>query len=189
MRNWNALADDDFRVRLRTRWDDWARAGTPLELLVQIYFAGYTGVAIIQQNGLMYTLSAPPTPGQDPTSLLVITHMSTLIAPMTSPVSDMVVPITSVTSYSAGATVPTPWWTFDPHNEVSSRFIVVVDPPITGDNTLKQIITTWKNASAYCVGVYSFTSGVFFGYPLPVHTFGDGSVFGTGVYSFLAIGA
>jgi hypothetical protein len=60
----------NFITRLKTAWDDWARAGTALELLVQLYWAGFGSAAIIQQNGLVFTLSAAPTAGQDPTSLL-----------------------------------------------------------------------------------------------------------------------
>lgn len=62
----------NFVTRLKTAWDDWARAGTALELLVQLYWGGFGGAVIAQQNGLLYSLSAAPTAGADPTSLLQI---------------------------------------------------------------------------------------------------------------------
>ncbi len=68
-----AETTDNFRVRLRTAWDDWARAGGALELLTQLYWIGFPGAVIVQQNGLGYSLSAAPTAGVDPTSLLVTT--------------------------------------------------------------------------------------------------------------------
>jgi hypothetical protein len=64
---------DNFRVRLRTAWDDWARAGQAVELLTQLYWTGFPGAVLVQQNGLAYSLSAAPTAGVDPTSLLVTT--------------------------------------------------------------------------------------------------------------------
>jgi hypothetical protein len=66
-----AETDASFRVRLRTAWDSWSRAGTAVEMLTQLYFAGFTGAVIAQQNGLLYSLSGAPTPGVDPTPLLV----------------------------------------------------------------------------------------------------------------------
>lgn len=64
-----------FRTRLLTAWDQHALRGTWVELLFQMYFscgieAG--GAYIIQQNGLIYSLSANPTAGEDPTPLLVV---------------------------------------------------------------------------------------------------------------------
>lgn len=71
----SAESNATFRVRLRTAWDQWALAGTWVELLYQLYFscgveAG--GAYIIQQNGLIYSLSANPVAGEDPTPLLVV---------------------------------------------------------------------------------------------------------------------
>lgn len=62
----------NFVTRLKTAWDDWARAGTALELLVQLYWGGFGGAVIAQQNGLLYSLAHAPTAGVDPTSLLSI---------------------------------------------------------------------------------------------------------------------
>lgn len=107
-------ASDNYRTRLRTAWDDWARAGTHLELLVQLHWIGFPGAVIVQQNGLSYTLSGPPTAGVDPTSLLVIADTATLTADLTS-------------SVTPGRSIPagTPWWTFDNNTDFCSRFAIL----------------------------------------------------------------
>ncbi len=93
--------DANFRIRLQTAWDDWARAGTALEMLVQLHWAGFTDAVIAQQNGLLYSLSAYPTAGVDPTSLLVIEDASTSV------------------------TLGVPWWTIDAVDAMANRFVVL----------------------------------------------------------------
>jgi len=97
----------NFITRLKTPWDDWARAGSALELLVQLYWGGFTGAVLVQQNGLAYNLSGAPTAGQDPTSLLVTTTCSALSVALTSNV-------TPPTVSQAGRIIPAtnPWWQF-----------------------------------------------------------------------------
>lgn len=101
-------ADTNFRTRLQTAWDDWARAGTALELLVQLFWAGFPGSTIVQQNGLYYQLSGDPVAGEDPTSLLVI--------------GDLGVDITQTIT---GVGNP-PWWSFDTNTDHTSRFAVIL---------------------------------------------------------------
>lgn len=62
----------NFVIRLKTAWDDWSRAGQPAELLAQLYWGGFPGAVLVQQNGLFYQLTAAPTAGVDPTPLLQI---------------------------------------------------------------------------------------------------------------------
>ena len=93
-----------FVARLKTAWDDWSRAGQPAEMLAQLYYGGFPGAVLVQQNGNSYTLSAAPTPGVDPTSLLVITAL--------------------------GPNVPrgfSQWWTFDGDDKHGSRFAVLFE--------------------------------------------------------------
>ncbi len=113
-------ADASFRTRLQTAWDDWARAGTALELLVQLAFYGFVDATIVQQNGLYYQLSADPVAGEDPTSLLVIGDLAetaTSINPSPSPPYEKVIP--------AG----TPWWYYDDKTDFCSRFSVIFSGP------------------------------------------------------------
>lgn len=66
-------SDSTFRIRCKAAWDQWALAGTWAELLFQLYFTcGLEGVSIVQQNGLVYSLSSAPGPTDDPTELLII---------------------------------------------------------------------------------------------------------------------
>jgi hypothetical protein len=100
-------SDANFRIRLKGVWDDWARAGTWLELLVQLYWGGWTDIVIVQQNGLASYLTGAPTAGVDPTSLYTEVQTTTLSGLLTSNVS----PPTTMT---AGRTIPsgTNWWQF-----------------------------------------------------------------------------
>lgn len=97
----------NFIIRIKGVWDDWARAGTPVELLTQLFWGGWTGAVIVQQNGLAYTLSGAPSAGVDPTALLTATTCSALSVALTSNVN----PPTATTT---GRTIPatSPWWQF-----------------------------------------------------------------------------
>ena len=61
-----------FVIRLKDAWAAWSRAGTAVELLAELYYGGFPGAVIAQQNGLLYNLTGAPTPGVDPTPLLNI---------------------------------------------------------------------------------------------------------------------
>lgn len=63
-------SDSKFRIRCQDAWGSWSRAGTAVELLTELYYGEFYGAVLVQQNGLSYSLSAAPTPGQDPTALL-----------------------------------------------------------------------------------------------------------------------
>jgi hypothetical protein len=100
-------SDANFRIRLKGVWEDWARAGTWLELLVQLYWGGYTGAVIVQQNGLASYLTGNPTAGVDPTPLYAEVATSALSVALTSNVNPP-------TATAAGRAIPaaTPWWQF-----------------------------------------------------------------------------
>src|SRR5262249_12038764 len=85
-------SDQAYALRLRGAWEAWARAGTPLGLLLALYYAGFPGAVVVQQNGLAYALSTPLA--ADPTQSLILTTLGT------NP---------NITS------VP-PWWLFDFNN-------------------------------------------------------------------------
>jgi hypothetical protein len=129
----------NFQIRLKTAWgnspitvsapglpaaqpggvvEGWALAGTWLELLVQLYWAGFSGAVIVQQNGLAYNLSGAPTAGADPTGLLVTTNCGAL----TTTISSSVTPSRTI---PAG----TPWWYFDGDTDHCSRFAVLFPGP------------------------------------------------------------
>lgn len=131
----------DFIIRLQTAWDNWARAGTFLEMLVQLYWAGYTGVTIVQQNGLAFSLSGNPTAGVDPTSLLVITDCDATTSVITSS-------ITPTRQIPAG----TPWFWFDSNTDLCSRFAII----ITGALPIQKTRVTFTNSD---VGTATWLDG------------------------------
>lgn len=157
-------SDDDFRIRLQTAWDDWNRAGTALELLVQLYFNGFPNAFIEQQNGKNYSLSGNPQPGEDPTPLLVIGNGPPLPFPL-GPIP-------------AG----TPWYNFDGNYQFTSRFIVYFPVPnsmgsLTAEQqaVLKNTIEQWRPAKATCIHVVVQTSGTVWG--APGVTWGEAGIF------------
>jgi hypothetical protein len=142
----------DFILRLKTAWNDWARAGTPLELLVQLYWANFPGATIIQQNGLAYSLSGNPVAGEDPGSLLVISNVDPLPADLQSD-SDLTRVIPS----------GTPWWLMDESIyatfaesylqdqtlkvEFTSRFVIVFTSLVGFTHTARATFTSSSSAS------------------------------------------
>jgi hypothetical protein len=160
-----------FRARIQTAWGNspitvtapglpeaqsggptsgWALAGTPLQLLEELYWGGFLGAVIVQQNGLAYNLSAAPTVGVDNSGLLTITPCSTLSVALTSNV-------TPPTNVQAGRSIPvsTPWWMFDSNTDLCNRFAILFPsvPPafmITGhavfDGTSASAPLTWSSS-------------------------------------------
>jgi hypothetical protein len=116
-------SDANFRIRLRYAWDDWARAGTFLELLVQLYWAEFSGAVIVQQNGLYYTLTGSLTAGVDPTANLTIGNLSSLIVPLT--------PFNVIAENHAGI-IPAnqQWFHFDGDTGFCSRFAIFFAQPL-----------------------------------------------------------
>jgi len=106
--------DQQYAARLVGAWLAWKFAGTPLGLLVALYWAGFGGGVLVQQNGLAYSLTGSPVAGADPTSLLSVTNCSQLAVGITSSVTtSRVVP--------AG----NQWWSTDPNTDFCSRFAIL----------------------------------------------------------------
>lgn len=112
-------SETSFRTRLKTAWDQWSRAGTPRGVLEQLFYFGFgsTTTHWVQQNGLAVTFSADPTPGQDPTSLVVTSNCPTLSTVLTST-------LTSFRSIPVG----TPWFELDDGNtDFCNRFAIICE--------------------------------------------------------------
>lgn len=181
-------ADDNFRTRLRTPWDDWARAGTWVELLVQLYWIGFSGAVAVQQNGLAFSLSGAPTAGSDPTSLLTVTNLGTLIAPMTPyPTYTEYVAHTAPWYYTKTIPASSQWWTFDMKTDFCSRFsiifpstggLIAADGSISSADVARmgQVIKTWRRGTQTCLGVYVITAGSSWAWP--IETWGSGGNWG-----------
>lgn len=105
----------NFRARLQNPWDQWARAGTWLGMLCQLYWFGITNAVIVQQNGLQATLTGAPVIGVDPTPLYSVTDTAVLSSTLTSTVDN-------TRSIPAG----TPWFYFDGDTDHCSRFAIIL---------------------------------------------------------------
>jgi hypothetical protein len=110
--------DENYATRLKYAWESWERAGTFLELLLQLYWIGYPDAVIVQQNGLKFSLTNDPTPDGDPFALALLsaTNTALLPAPLTSGVNP------------AAPVIPagTPWFSFDTNTEFGSRFAIML---------------------------------------------------------------
>jgi hypothetical protein len=197
-----AETDANFRIRLKGVWEDWARAGTPVELLVQLYWGGWTGAVLVQQNGLAYTLSGAPTAGVDPTGLLTVTTCSSLSVALTSNVNPP-------TATNTGRSIPAAnaWWQFAESRSANAnvsdadycnRFAVLFPGPLpsqfmtvgTATFTASDTATvTWNNAfptTSYHVqvGAVTITDG-----GGPVSVVADSTTFTLTGCTLLASGA
>jgi hypothetical protein len=153
-------AASDFARRLTYFKQQWQSAGTALGMLVQLYFEGFAGAVVVQQNGLAFQLSAAPDLA-DPAASLVVTPL----APR--PVDGH------------------PWWRFDNDDAWCSRFAVLFPPgapdPGLGATTnlrrIQRLIALWKPAKATCVAIIdAHAAGPVWGWP--VRKWGAGTKWG-----------
>lgn len=185
-----AESDADFGARAKKGWDEaWPYAGTPFGVLLQLYWTfGYLNVAIVQQNGLIYTINPPPSDPPDPEVDMIISEANPLAAPAT--------PIPPRPEYKV---IPAgnPWVSFDGKTDLCNRFMVVFggilpphwtdiqDPPtltsapsISEINTMKAIVNQWRNAEAIFLGIAVLAgAGYTWGYP-PGTKWGSGLKWG-----------
>lgn len=172
-----AESDDDFRLRIADAWVDWPRAGTALELLLQLYHQGFTGLTMVQQNGLYYQLSTPPN--ADPFVSLTVGNTD-----LTGEVQcSMLYP------YTRQIPASTPWWYFSPNTDLCSRYAFLIPAPVStryivtvyftgtedGSGGNPWPVATWPAAYAdttyrIVVGVPIVGSG-----PPPLGVYADGS--------------
>jgi hypothetical protein len=130
--------------------------GTPLGLLLGLYFAGFPGAVVVQQNGNAFNLTLPLPAfalgsAWDPTPNLVTTALNTNPFVATS-----VLPGLPVSAGGAARTAPVlaagsvPWWVFDSSSldlaslpgQFTSRFAVLFP-----GSTFPSSFTTWATAS------------------------------------------
>lgn len=143
-------------TRLTGAVQAWQRASTPLGMLLALYWAGFPGAVIVQQNGQAYTLQLP---------LLVDTSRADwplTVNPVTSLVTTTLgVPGTTLQPFGGGTKplpATQPWWTFDGNYDFTSRFAVLFPGPLpsaaitwataTFDGTQDTVAVVWNNAFA-----------------------------------------
>jgi hypothetical protein len=164
--------DANFRIRIKTAWGNspitlpsaqtglpaaqsggpssgWALAGTWLQLLEELYWGGFSGAVIVQQNGLGYSLSGAPTAGADNHALLTIAQLSVCAAQITSSV-------TPPTLTQTGRSIPpgNSWWLFDYNTDYCNRFAILFPNPPSVFVTIGRAtftaadnaVVTWNNS-------------------------------------------
>lgn len=163
----------EFQARLAYKVALNRLRGTPLGVLLALYYGEFEGAVLVQQNGRYHTLSAAP-------NLDDIVEMTSLPSWVESDDTS--------TRPSDGA----PWWTFDDSDTFCSRFAVIfpVDAPNPGLSTAatlaraQRLVKAWRPAKATCEGFVHVTAGKTIGYP--VRLIDNGSDIGpstTAVYS------
>lgn len=105
-------------TRLTYATTQWKLAGTPLGLLLALYYAGFPGAVVVQQNGLGFSLNGTPDLS-NPTACLTVTTLGANPTITGSP----------------------PWWTIDQNNAFCSRFSVLFPGP------LPSLFVTWARAT------------------------------------------
>lgn len=109
-----AETDDEFALRLQYAWDLKALTGTPLGLLLALYYAGFPGAVVVQQNGRGYELTGTPS-------------LADITAPLYAAPSWFTVTELSANPAIEGAP---PWWSFDLDVAFCSRFAVLFPGPV-----------------------------------------------------------
>jgi hypothetical protein len=146
-------SDLSFATRCHRAWELWARAGTPLGLLLALHYGGFPGGVIVQQNGYAHQLTSASldAPTESVTALGLLATPLTPVAPSTK-------------------TIPAglPWWTFDSQTDVCSRWALLFPAGTTAFMTWgKAIFTdsdsaaiTWNNPGRFVDANYQVLVGV-----------------------------
>ncbi len=122
--------DPGYALRVRGAWETCPRAGTPAGLLLALYYGGFPGAVVVQQNGYAFELGAQgasvPAPKVaydfgDANFVLWVTQLGT------NPAIGGTKPIPAGT---------VPWWAFDATDldavlgQFASRFAVLFPQPL-----------------------------------------------------------
>jgi hypothetical protein len=165
----------------------WQLAGSPLGLLLQLYYSDFTGAVLVQQNGRGVQIDGTP----DLDDLGDLTTAPSWITITTLGTNPPIPASTDGRPAIAGGTVP--WWEFPVYtgapsgtnanmdsagNQFTSRFAVLfdvaagaTDPQLgTAENLarIQRLIARWRPAKATCVGIYVCTAGRFVGWPVRI---------------------
>jgi hypothetical protein len=145
--------------------------GTPLGVLTALYWAGFSGAQLVQQNGNRYQIAVTVAGG--------ITTISLVVSDLgPNP------PIGGIRPLAAGIH---PWWTFDASgldansDQYNSRFAVLflTDTGLLSTaenrNRLRRSVKKWKNAKSRFMGFVVCSSGIVWG---GGWTWGDGHTWG-----------
>lgn len=176
-------SDASYRTRLGYAIPLSRLYGTPLGMLLAIYYAEFPGAVLAMQNGTSWTVTGTP----DLANIVGMTAMPAWVVTTAHPNANPPIPA-SADGRPAITAKTIPWWTLgDPMdaagNQFASRFAVVFpstapDPALgTTANLLRlqRAIAKWKPAKASCAGIWRLSSGGYYG---DGTTYGDGGTYG-----------
>jgi hypothetical protein len=169
-------------TRLVAAIPQWRLAGSPIGMLVEMYFAGFPGAVVVTQTGRYYTITGTPNLDDveavrtDYTIPSWFTSGNLGLNPYIPASTDGKPAIPAGTVY---------WFTFDggmdgDGNQYNSRFGILFpstapDPGLgttANLDRLSRIVNRWRPAKAKCFGVAVYVSGAIWGWPVD-STWGD----------------
>lgn len=171
-----AESDDDFAARLLVAADQWALAGTPVGLLMQLWWSGFEEAVLVQQNGIAHTLTGAPVLEELSAFVAALRAQAPIAFPSWYVVEDLPNANPELPASADGkpavAALTIPWWSFDggmdaEGNQYCGRFALVFpsSAPEPGLGTaatlarLRRIVEKWRPTSRKCMGFYVQASG------------------------------
>lgn len=154
-----------YAERLRTAWDTWPLAGTPLGLLRILAIAGYYPIAV-QNKGYYYSVSSTTSPVvATPLSIDVVYGGSYFRLDQDDGSNWSRFLLVFPT-----ANIPSSW------TNIQQTLTGATSPTVTEVNAIRSLVAQWKPAKATFVEIVVITSGKLYGYP--VRLYGDGGTYG-----------
>lgn len=176
-----AESDASFAARLVAYVDQWRLASTPVGLLIQLYYVGFSGAVVVQQNGLAHYLSGAPK--LDELAVFVAnwqartpTAFPAWYVQVALPAGNPSIPA-SADGKAAIPVATVSWWNFDSDmdsegNQFCGRFALLfpasTSPGLGTAATLarlRRLVADWKPGARLCVGFYVCTAGVYWDWP------------------------
>lgn len=195
-------SDADFAARLVAYRYQWSLAGTPVGLLIQLYYSGFQSPVLVQQNGRRHQLTATPDLGELAAFVAAWRAQEPVAFPSWYTAADLAAANPAIPASTDGKpAIPAntvPWWMFDAGmdgagNQWCSRFGLVyptsggTPPDFTDAQTLGQIrrlIAAWKPASRRCAGIWVAGHSVVYGMG---RKYGDGGKYGGSGAAFFSV--
>lgn len=164
------------RARLKAWRHQHRLRGTPLGLLIQLYYNGWTNAVVVQQNGRGATINATPDLADIGDDMVAAPSWLTVT---TLANGNPLIPA-STDGKAAIPAMTVPWWTMSGSqmdaagNQFCSRFDILIPAPgepagfelTTAANLAKirAIIRDWKPSKATCTRIIVSTSGTMWGW-------------------------
>lgn len=170
-----AETDASYAARLVAYLDQWSLAGTPVGLLLQLYYTGFAGAVLYQQNGLAHAITGAPD--LELLAAFVAAWKAKAPIPFPSwyvqtvlPNANPALPV-SADGKAAVPALTVPWCSFDAGmdaegNQFCGRFALFfpssASPGLgTAANLarLRGLVEAWRPGRVSCVGFFVQSAG------------------------------